>query len=373
MTLLALQNLINAALINSPTPKIRGAVMNQIVTEILNYSVDHISNQLIEKDELNILIDDEELDIDKSYIITNAVGDTKKLMVQASANDSLFQMAIDLVNGKIGTYNIGTDTFTESTAADATKLPLAGGAMTGNITSTQNTWGINTTFLTNLSKLLFSYGSMGFNWSNSSEPSALQEVTVGENTGPRITKVDSAGKFTQMVFGTNAANADLIRVTGNHASFKGIVYNDDYKSGFSDRSLIDKGFLKMITFELSISAAQIKAGGYIAIPEMPAMASPSGFWIFENVWVRFSPNTTPFDGGQRIHAVTGSNTRGQFSDDETILSGGTDVFAPLTRNDFSYMPIMTGSNRAGFIYISDVSVNGDGTLKVYGVARYIYL
>ena len=46
------------------------------------------------------------------YRITNAVGNTREILVQAEIDDTLFPMGVDSYTGEVGTYDITTDVFT---------------------------------------------------------------------------------------------------------------------------------------------------------------------------------------------------------------------------------------------------------------------
>ena len=60
------------------------------------------------------------------YLITNAVGSTRALIVQASAVNSIYSYAIDVATGQMGVYNIAADTF-----VPAAPSGTAGGDLTG--------------------------------------------------------------------------------------------------------------------------------------------------------------------------------------------------------------------------------------------------
>jgi hypothetical protein len=124
-----------------------------------------------------------------------------------------------------------------------------------------------------------------------------------------------------------------------------------------------------VEFRVSLSAAQIQAGGLFDITELPAVTGY--FWRYTEVDVRYTHNTTPFDGGAQIALVVDGISRGQFSDDGSILSSAATVFGSLTKNDFNSVQILKATGAKGQVHIDTPSTVGDGTLVIYGSAKLI--
>lgn len=69
-------------------------------------------------------ITDSTLSTQKAYVITNAVGGTKRLVVFATANNALSTLALNQTDGTFGTYDITTDVY--SAAAGGSFVPYTG-------------------------------------------------------------------------------------------------------------------------------------------------------------------------------------------------------------------------------------------------------
>lgn len=65
----------------------------------------------------------------KFYVITNAVGGTKFLRVQAATDSTLYGQANDLTAGTTGTYVLGTDTYMPSTGSSSAPIPITNAAL----------------------------------------------------------------------------------------------------------------------------------------------------------------------------------------------------------------------------------------------------
>ena len=126
-----------------------------------------------------------------------------------------------------------------------------------------------------------------------------------------------------------------------------------------------------VEFRLELTALQIKTAGFFDISELPAIAGY--FWRYTEVDVKFTANTTPFNGGGRIITTVDGLTRGQFQDDGSILSTGADVFGSLIKQDFNTIQLLKLANAKGQVYIDAPSSVGDGTLIIYGSAKLVKL
>ena len=69
-------------------------------------------------------ITDSTLSTQKAYVITNAVGGAKRLVVFATANNALSTLALNQTDGTFGTYDITTDVY--SAAAGGSFVPYTG-------------------------------------------------------------------------------------------------------------------------------------------------------------------------------------------------------------------------------------------------------
>ena len=65
----------------------------------------------------------------KLYLITNAVSNTRRLLVKGKTTTTLEDTAIDMSTGQIGTYVLSTDTFTAAGSGNANITPITAAAL----------------------------------------------------------------------------------------------------------------------------------------------------------------------------------------------------------------------------------------------------
>lgn len=73
---------------------------------------------------LQALIAGSDLSTQRAYVITDAVGGTKRIVVFATANNALSSLGLNQTDGSVGTYDISTDVYTAS--AGGSFVPYTG-------------------------------------------------------------------------------------------------------------------------------------------------------------------------------------------------------------------------------------------------------
>jgi hypothetical protein len=122
---------INDNITQDITPLDVRTVLDLLNANGINYDDDVLTgnyskNFSITRANLQTAISGSALVLKAFYLITNAVGNTRVVLVQASSANTLYAYATDVDTGAIGTYNVGTDVFTAPSGSG-----VAG--VTGNI------------------------------------------------------------------------------------------------------------------------------------------------------------------------------------------------------------------------------------------------
>jgi hypothetical protein len=122
---------INDNITQDITPLDVRTVLDLLNANGINYDDDVLTgnyskNFSITRANLQTAISGSALVLKAFYLITNAVGNTRVVLVQASSANTLYAYATDVNTGAIGTYNVGTDVFTAPSGSG-----VAG--VTGNI------------------------------------------------------------------------------------------------------------------------------------------------------------------------------------------------------------------------------------------------
>ena len=123
---------INDNITQDITPLDVRTVLDLLNANGINYDDDVLTgnyskNFSITRANLQTAISGSALVLKAFYLITNAVGNTRVVLVQASSANTLYAYATDVNTGAIGTYNVGTDVFTAASGGSG----VAG--VTGNI------------------------------------------------------------------------------------------------------------------------------------------------------------------------------------------------------------------------------------------------
>jgi hypothetical protein len=133
-------------------------------------------------------------------------------------------------------------------------------------------------------------------------------------------------------------------------------------------------FYPIVTnFKKTLTAANILAGNYFDIAQLPAVSG--AYWRYEQVDIKYTFGTIAFDGGSKIEAIVDGAGAAQFADDATVLAGAASIFGSLLSVGIITASISPSivSNAKGQIYIDSPSTVGDGTLTIYGTARLVTL
>ena len=122
---------INDNITQDITPLDVRTVLDLLNANGINYDDDVLTgnyskNFSITRANLQTAISGSALVLKAFYLITNAVGNTRVVLVQASSANTLYAYATDVDTGAIGTYNVSTDVFTAPSGSG-----VAG--VTGNI------------------------------------------------------------------------------------------------------------------------------------------------------------------------------------------------------------------------------------------------
>ena len=123
---------INDNITQDITPLDVRTVLDLLNANGINYDDDVLTgnyskNFSITRANLQTAISGSALVLKAFYLITNAVGNTRVVLVQASSANALYAYATDVNTGAIGTYNVSTDVFTAASGGSG----VAG--VTGNI------------------------------------------------------------------------------------------------------------------------------------------------------------------------------------------------------------------------------------------------
>jgi hypothetical protein len=123
---------INDNITQDITPLDVRTVLDLLNANGINYDDDVLTgnyskNFSITRANLQTAISGSALVLKAFYLITNAVGNTRVVLVQASSANTLYAYATDVNTGAIGTYNVSTDVFTAASGGSG----VAG--ITGNI------------------------------------------------------------------------------------------------------------------------------------------------------------------------------------------------------------------------------------------------
>lgn len=128
----------------------------------------------------------------------------------------------------------------------------------------------------------------------------------------------------------------------------------------------------LVPFKLSLTNAQLKAGGEFDIAELPEPGAGYA-WGYVEVSGKTENTGTPFDGSPQIFVGVDTG-REQFTDGGVFLSTGTPYFQRFKPEDItSALTTSYKENKKGIVTIDNSSSVGDGEITIYGLARKITL
>ena len=129
----------------------------------------------------------------------------------------------------------------------------------------------------------------------------------------------------------------------------------------------------LVVFKRSLSNANLLAGGFFDIDELPAPGAGYA-WVIIEASAKLTGAGTPFDGAPAIGIITETAAESQFTDNVFFLSSGSNIWAKFLIRDITIDNLTTiVENKKVQVLITPSSTVGDGTLTIYGSARLITL
>ncbi len=123
----------------------------------------------------------------------------------------------------------------------------------------------------------------------------------------------------------------------------------------------------IVSFTKTLTATQIKAGGYFDIDEMPSVSG--AYWQFCECFAVLAGQTKPYDGvAPTLSLWIDGAGDAQTSDPNDILASGNFDGSTYLTIEQTFNTLKVGK---GQVNIKTSSPNGDGTLTVYGTAQLV--
>lgn len=317
------------------------------------------------------------VDASNLYLITDAVGGTSRLLVKGATVSSLESGAMDLTTGAVGTYVLGTDTFTVNSGDSWVSVLVS-----ANIQAENNTQYIvvaDSTFTDPIApqdgKGYIVYVRNG-------------KVVLGGAT------YSKSGSVIWRVYHSGAWESNYINRVEPFSLLEGTpsTYDDTtlgYEEEFRVKALED-GITYVckdntagaavweydtdanVSYYLKIDAADVLAGGVFDIPQLPEL-KPGYFWEIITCTVRRSGATTPYDGSTKKITLQPANLVNVIFYADVPLTFSNDGIFRLFRNDNGFSPEKDCyAESEAIVAIIDVpSTVGDGDIHVYGLARIV--
>jgi len=338
----------------------------------------------------------------KSYLIDGADGGGRliKVIAASGVTNQIYQTAIDVSTGEIGNYNLTDDTFF---ATNGLIVTISKANFDDLITNSQLVIGQQYIVIGAFTSVVFArdWDILCIADSVNTVKAAAQIVNISPpipceydpftplvklndaiSNGLIITPTvaDTWASITPYeVFGQTpltvlTGGGDYIEISTSddptvllltNARLMGTgVYGtyDPATDTFTPNSTI-------VSFKITLTDTQIKAGGYFDIDEMPSVSG--AYWQFCECFAVLSGQTTPYDGvAPTLFLLIDGAGDTQISDLNDILASGNGDGSTYLTIEQTFNTLKVGK---GQVKIKTGSTNGDGVLTVYGTARLVTL